>query len=355
MSLNLFHLKRQSIPGTQARFRLLVFTLSLAGFVSALCPQLVRAEGLDELSGSLQQTMEQQTGSFISPTHSIESSLNITSHSGSDVVTDVISSHTQPDGNLAGQISHTLQSLLAPFQQQLQQYFRVFNTSFEQILSDVFGNVFGGGEQPWDEHWGASGQPELGGSDDRNFDIPDVITGALGIPDIIQNHKAIFDQATGHARQGTPAAGIQRADRFNLNPIPLAQSLQFMEDRAQNNGMAATVLSSEGQTAMKQEMEAATVTLQQIQAKAQEAQGMDVTQDVMKNLTALQANQSALIGGSYSQLMALRAQEAANNVVTSNISESLDEDNRARHAESMTAADHVLRTSAGFYLPGLVK
>lgn len=48
---------------------------------------------------------------------------------------------------------------------------------------------------------------------------------------------------------------------------------------------------------------------------------MDVTQDAIKNLTAIQANQSSLVGGSYAQLMALRAQDAANAVVTSNISD----------------------------------
>lgn len=53
--------------------------------------------------------------------------------------------------------------------------------------------------------------------------------------------------------------------------------------------------------------------------------------------------------------MALRAQDAANAVVTSNISESLDEENRAKHAETMATADHVLRSSASFYLPGMIK
>jgi|GEM_PF-4592792 len=334
----------------QAKLRVLVYTLTLAALVGTLFPQYVKAGVLDGLSNTIQQTVNQVTGQITNPIQQVGT-----------VLDDVQDSILEPINNVVGGINRTLGSFLAPFQQQLQQYLQVFTQTFQKIMGDIFGSVFGGGRQPWDEQWGG-GTPDAGSTDNAGngdelpaADAPGVIYGPLQMPDFIKSHEAVDQSVTGSATAGTPSAETRMIDRFNINPVPLAQSMKFQQDRLQNYGMAATVLSTEGQTAMKQEMEAAGMTLQSIQTKAQEAQGFDVTQDVMKNLTAIQANQSSLQAGSYAQLMALRAQEAANSVVTSNISEALDEANRASHAESMATADHALRASAGFYLPGLVK
>lgn len=330
--------------GTQARFRLLVFTLTFAVLISSLFPKFAKAGVLDGLSNTIQQTIERVTNNATNPVRQIEGAI--------EQVEDTIQRPLDS-------INNAIQSLLSPFVQQLQQYFQVFNRTFENLL----GSIFGGGRYPWDEQWGgglpsgSEGNSENSGnwSELPPAGSPGAIYGPLQIPDFLKIHKAIDQQVLNGATAGTPSQATQTNDRFNINPVPLAQSLRFQQDRLQSYGMAATVLSTEGQTALKQEMQAATATLQTIQQKSQEAQSMDVTQDAIKNLTAIQANQSSLVGGSYAQLMALRAQDAANAVVTSNISETLDEENRARHAESMAAADHVLRASAGIYLPGLVK
>ena len=329
----------------QAKFRLLVFTLTLGVFVNTLFPQLAEAGILDSLSNTLGQTIGQVTNTINTPIRQVEGAIN-----------NVENSVMQPINNVLGGLDRTLGSFLAPFQQQLQQYFQVFTQVFQRILGDVFGGLFGGGRQPWDEQPGGETPSDTGGGEDLPpTEAPGVIYGPLQLPDFLKSHQSVDQQVVGGATAGTPPAQAQQTDRFNINPVPLAQSIKFQQDRLQNHGMAATVLSSEGQAAMKQEMEAATQTLQSIQQKATQAQGFDVTQDVLKNLAAIQANQSSLMSGSYAQLMALRAQNAANAVVTSNISESLDEENRAKHAETMATADHVLRSSASFYLPGMVK
>ncbi|MBE9010931.1 hypothetical protein IQ250_12000 [Pseudanabaenaceae cyanobacterium LEGE 13415] len=331
-------------PATQAKFRLLVVTLTFAVLVGSLFPQVAKAGVLDGLSNTIEQTVERVTNNATNPVRQIEGAIG-----------QVENTIQRPlDG-----INNTIQSLLSPFVQQLQQYFQVFNHTFQDLLS----SVFSGGRYPWDEQPGGglpSGDVGNSGNSGDWSELPPAdssgaIYGPLQIPDFLKSHKAIDQQVLNGATAGTPSQATQTSDRFNINPVPLAQSLRFQQDRLQSYGMAATVLSTEGQTALKQEMQAATATLQTIQQKSQEAQSMDVTQDAIKNLTAIQANQSSLVGGSYAQLMALRAQDAANAVVTSNISETLDEENRARHAESMAAADHVLRASAGIYLPGLVK
>ena len=79
---------------------------------------------------------------------------------------------------------------------------------------------------------------------------------------------------------------------------------------------------------------------------------MDVTQDVMKNLTAMVASQSTLESGNYAQTMLIHQQLSANGVVEANISEAVDETNRARHAEAMAGAAALKRAASGMYLPG---
>ena len=56
--------------------------------------------------------------------------------------------------------------------------------------------------------------------------------------------------------------------------------------------MATSVLGTEGQTAVKQKMDAAAQALSAIADKSQEAQSLDVTQDVMKNLTDMVSHPS---------------------------------------------------------------
>ena len=339
----------------------------MAAIGGILFPKLAQAGVLDQLSNTIDQTVQQVTNAATDPVRQVDKVVG----SVEQTVDRVIGSVTSPIDNLLGGINHTIQNFLSPFQQQLQQYLLVFDHTFEKILGDVFGGIFGGkpSDQPWNEQWGSGGGQTPSGSaglpdwikngssgSSNGGELPDWIKrGALGLPDVPQNHKTVFDQILRTSTAGAPATPMQKTDRFNANPVPLAQSLQFLQDRTQNTAMAATVLSAEGQTAMQQEMKAASATLTQIQGLAQQAQGMDVTQDVMKNLTAVQANQSALQAGSYAQLMAIRAQDATNATVTSNISEALDEANRARHAQAMASADRILRASAGFYIPGAVK
>ncbi|MDX2098411.1 MAG: hypothetical protein SFW36_11595, partial [Leptolyngbyaceae cyanobacterium bins.59] len=241
----------------QARFQILVFTLTIAVFVTTLFPKFARAGILDGLSNTVQQTMGQVTGT-------INNAINTPIQQVETVLGDVQDGVMQPVNNVLGDLNRTLSSLLAPFQQQLQQYFQVFTQTFQQILKDVMGtigDVFSGSDIPWNEQWGHNsdgadhtGGSSSGGSLDQALEMP-IVTGSLGLPDFIRNHQALYEQAIRNTRQGTPAQAMRSHDRFNINPLPLAQSMQFMQDRAQNNGMAATILSSEGQAALRQEMQ----------------------------------------------------------------------------------------------------
>jgi hypothetical protein len=152
--------------------------------------------------------------------------------------------------------------------------------------------------------------------------------------------------------QGRLQGASQRLDNFNANPVVLQQSLDDATDRESARSMATSVLGTEGQAAMKQEMDAAQQALSAIADKSQEAQSLDVTQNVMKNLTDMVSHQSQLESGSYEQLMQLRQQSATSNLIGANISEALDEGNRAKHAEAMAGAQQVVQAAANVYLPG---
>lgn len=245
---------------------------------------------------------------------------------------------------LGGHHSGILGSILDPFEQQMGQYISAAQAYLHNAIGDFLGGLFGHPSTP--TAGGAPGTTAPTGG--IGVDTP---PGAMGIPDPYAVKKSIEANANSGSN-GNPSIEAQQADRFNVNPVVLTNSLAAEQDRTLNKTIAASVLSDAGQQAMIGERTAAAQTLQQIQAKAQEAQGMDVTQDVMKNLTAMVSGQSSLESGSYAQTMMIHQQLSATGIVASNISEALDETNRARHVEAMAGASGLLRSASSVYLPG---
>lgn len=127
----------------QAKFRLLVYALTLAAIGGTLFPKLAQAGVLDQLSNTIDQTVQQVTNAATDPIRQVEGTIDRTVGSVEQTVDRVVGSVTSPIDNLLGGINHTIQTFLSPFQQQLQQYLLVFNRTFEKILGDVFGGVFG--------------------------------------------------------------------------------------------------------------------------------------------------------------------------------------------------------------------
>ncbi|MDX2244964.1 MAG: hypothetical protein NW224_30175 [Leptolyngbyaceae cyanobacterium bins.302] len=348
----MLHDSDQTKPFSQLAFKRKVFTLTLAALILSLFPFLAKAAPLDELSGTLNRTISNVTNSALNPINQVENTIEGGIRQVEDTIGNVVDQVTNPIDDIVGGINDAINSFLRPFEQQLQRYIQAFNAFFQREFQRILGSIFGRGQSGSD----SSSNP---GSDSsqpgQSSDIGEPISievGAMGIPDFEANHAAIDQQVIGGARNGFAPSHLQQSDLFNLNPVPLAQSMKAEQDRAENRGFAASVVGKEGQEAMRQEAEAATLTLQAIQTKAEEAQGMDVTQDVMKNLTAMTSQQATLQAGTYANIMALRQQEAANSLVTSNISEGVDEVNRMHHAESMAGAISVMRGSANVYLPG---
>lgn len=275
-----------------------------------------------------------------------------------------------PTGDITSifDIRDTLESILGPIQAVIAQQLQTFEEFFNQSITTVFGEDLGG---VFSDTLGALGLP-----DPREMEktIEEIVGSAQdwtdGVtPPIFPNFLSGFSDSPSSSNQsGTPTYRVPAVlttpstsasssspatlDHFNSNPIALKNSLTNEAERTLAKGIGATVLSQEGQAAMKQDMEAANQTLTAIGQKNQEAQQMDVTQDVMKNLTAIITQQSQLQTGSYIQLMSLRQQEAATNQLLANISEALDETNRRAHSEAMSNAVRVMHQASGIYLPG---
>jgi hypothetical protein len=309
-------------PLLKKPFLIGLITLSLLGVLTL--PQLAKADILDTLGGTLEQTI----GSKI--------------QNGADGAIGNIGSTIEGKiggvfggiGNFGGGIG---QAIIGPIEQQIFGYINAFEGYFQKHIGDLIGNIFG--------HDGGGK-----GDGDGVGDAP-TTTGALGIPDFDQDHQSIEQQIEANAQAGFPEA-TQQSDEFNHNPVALAQSLDFEHDRVESKGLAGSVLDQDGQQAAQQDIQTITQAQQDIAAKDQSAQGMDVTQDVMKNAITVADDESQISTGIYAQLMMSRIQQSADSLVEANISEAADESNRTHHAETLAGAFGVMSGGANLYLPG---
>lgn len=210
---------------------------------------------------------------------------------------------------------------------------------YQDFLEDELGNLLGG--VSLDHLFGG------GGSDDSGLEF-----GTMGLPDL---SSAPFLETILKDSQKGVAGDIQESDRYAINPVALSASLENEAERMQVRMLSGALLSAEGQDNTVTQIAETQAILEVVDGLATGAQEMDVTQDVMKAYTAVEANQAALAADQVTELIQLRQQVAANGVVAANISEGIDEMNRAARSESMAATSVLLRTASTFYLPDSVE
>ena len=178
---------------------------------------------------------------------------------------------------------------------------------------------------------------------------PSMVVGALGVPDVLASQEALLQSVLSGSTDGVPASS-QGADRFNINPHALGNTLGKELTRAASTGFSNTLLSEAGQQAIEQEVQAADQTLTGIVDTATAAQGLDVTQDVMKSMVAMEAQLASIGVAEYVQTIQLRQQVAADALVQAEAAEELSALNRRENSEEMGAAAEVIRSSATLLL-----
>lgn len=181
-------------------------------------------------------------------------------------------------------------------------------------------------------------------------DIVPIESGGMGLPDY-SNITSVVDALVA-GENGSPNQIMQGADRFSISPQGLSSSVVHEIERLGSRAIANGTLSKVAQDKMNEELKGAAETLDTTIEIADNAQEKDVTQDVMKNLSAQLAQDSVIRAGQYRQTMHVRQQQAADAVVQTEIAELLEEQSRARRADLMGNAATMQISTAGLHLPG---
>ncbi|NES64173.1 MAG: hypothetical protein F6K24_02355 [Okeania sp. SIO2D1] len=191
--------------------------------------------------------------------------------------------------------------------------------------------------------------PDIGG------DIGGILTdsqGELGIPDINKAKKTIEEQISEAEGDEEAELALQQNDSFNINAVALEQSISHEANRTIARTVAAAAIGEESQEKAKNNLIELATSLEIIkslneQAGAinEQAQSLDVTQDVMKNQIFITKNQINILAEmsklnyfTYLELNNLRQVLAAELQINADVSEALDERNRAERAEVLSNA-----------------
>lgn len=117
-------------------------------------------------------------------------------------------------------------------------------------------------------------------------------------------------------------------------------------DRQLTRAQVDTVLSEEGQTATREKITWIENTIGQVQQEADSAQAAVSTQDAIKHMVQQNARQSEVLGAVQSELLQSRQDDQLANLNLTNISQSLDQETRARHIQALGSAMDTLQISA---------
>lgn len=190
-------------------------------------------------------------------------------------------------------------------------------------------------EGPWCQGSGGDGGSGDGGSTPEIGDIIKDSQGEMGIP----NPNAVRSRIDSGAI-ASEAADIP--DAFEVNKVVWGTYAGNQVDRDLTRLGIETVLGATGQQRMKQETNSTQSTVKGIVTDADEAQKLDVTQDVMKKQIRIFAQQSLILGAMRADAMQARVDTQYTNLNIANISRSLDEVNRARRVEDSAQAAKLL-------------
>lgn len=134
------------------------------------------------------------------------------------------------------------------------------------------------------------------------------------------------------------AATDSTQDVFELNPVVHGVYAANNVDRDLTRIQIQTILSEQGQAKTKEQIDATQEVVEGIATDADDAQSLDVTQDVMKKQIKAFAQQSLILGQMRSDALQARLDTQFTNLNLTNMSRTLDEVGRSdRSAHSANA------------------
>lgn len=270
-------------------------------------------------------------------------------------------------GNVMGPVDDVINNVLAGIDKEINDFldgiFGSVGDAVDGVLGGVLGGIFGngGGERSVEKLYNpitpvssvitaASFQSLLPGVTSPYTEAIPFTPGSRGLPDYTSILPMLDELVAGE--RGNPNPTLQGADRFSTTPQTLTMSLRNEVERIGSRSIANSTLSLTGQEALKADLEGATQTLEAAVMIADESQELDVTQDIMKNLSAQLAQDSVLRANQLKESTLAREQAAADSVITTQISEALDEQNRARRVQHIGNSAHMHLAAGQLHLPG---
>lgn len=283
-------------------------------------------------------------------------------------------------GKVDGVINNAIASVMAPVDKVINDLMASLDKQIENLLGGllgddgavggvideatggIFGGIFGGGGRNTVEAAynptspltsiisATSFQAGLSGITAPYTEAIPFAIGSMGLPDYSKIMPTLDALAKGE--NGNPNSILQGADRYSTTPETLKMSISGEVERLGSRSIAQATLSEAGQDDMKSDLEGATKTLETIIQLGDDSQDMDVTQDVMKNLTAQLANDSVIRTGQYKQDMLARQQAAADAIVNAEIAQLLSEQNRSSRADVAANAARMHAAVGQLHLPG---
>jgi hypothetical protein len=133
----------------------------------------------------------------------------------------------------------------------------------------------------------------------------------------------------------------------NENPTYDVEWAATEVERQLARAQAAETFSKQGQILQEERLERIQVSVEQTQQLGMEAQQDRATQDVMKRIAAQNTELGALLGSMYADQERIHRSGDLQNLQLSNISRTLDTQNRTQTAQTLGASFQVMRT-AGF-------
>lgn len=216
------------------------------------------------------------------------------------------------------------------------------------ILDDPCKNIPSAGpfvptEGPW-----CQGSSDGSGSenDGSSLEISKIIKdsqGGMGIP----NPNEVRGRIDKEAITSLPA---DIPDAFEINKVVWGTYAGNQIDRDLTRMGIESVLGETGQNRMKQEIDTTQETVEGIATDADQAQKLDVTQDVQKKQIRVMAQQSMLLGAMRADAIQARVDTQYTNLNISNISRGMDEANRARRVEESAQSAKLLLLASQSHL-----